>query len=167
MHPKSATQKQENAPADKPWRVRHLQSGRVMIQSARLPLREGCVMNSLRGWRDPRTGRVFGFQSETQRDNFMVARARFCNGPNHPGRLLAGLAQAIESRATRHLVNSALTTPRAFSRPAQECPLSAEQRKTFAHIEIFLIMNPLRHVANLTICCRPRRLRVVLGLKST
>ena len=24
-------------------------------------------MNSLRGWRDPRTGRVFGFQSETQR----------------------------------------------------------------------------------------------------
>ena len=63
--------------------------------------------------------------------------------------------------------NSALTTPRAFSRPAQECPLSAEQRKTFAHIEIFLIMNPLRHVANLTICCRPRRLRVVLGLKST
>ena len=82
MHPKSATQKQENAPADKPWRVRHLQSGRVMIQSARLPLREDCVMNSPRGWRDPRTGRVFGFQSETQRDNFMVGRARFCNGLN-------------------------------------------------------------------------------------
>jgi hypothetical protein len=39
-------------------------------------------MNSLRGWRDPRTGRVFGFQSETQRDNFMVGRARFCNGLN-------------------------------------------------------------------------------------
>jgi hypothetical protein len=32
---------------------------------------------------------------------------------------------------------------------------------------VFLIMNPLRHVANLTICCRPRRLRVVFGLKST
>jgi hypothetical protein len=39
-------------------------------------------MNSLRGRRDPRTGRVFGFQSETQRDNFMVGRARFCNGLN-------------------------------------------------------------------------------------
>ena len=39
-------------------------------------------MNSLRGPRDPRTGRVFGFQSEAQRENFMVARARFCNGPN-------------------------------------------------------------------------------------
>lgn len=32
--------------------------------------------------RDPRTGRVFGFQSETQRHNFMIGRARFCNGPN-------------------------------------------------------------------------------------
>ena len=53
-----------------------------MIQLARLPLREGCVMNSPRGRRDPRTGRVFGFQSETQRENFMVGRARFCNGPN-------------------------------------------------------------------------------------
>ena len=39
-------------------------------------------MNSLRGRRDPRTGRVFGFQSETQRENFMLGRARFCNGPN-------------------------------------------------------------------------------------
>ena len=39
-------------------------------------------MNSFGGSRDPRTGRVFGFQSQTQRDNFMVARARFCNGPN-------------------------------------------------------------------------------------
>jgi hypothetical protein len=39
-------------------------------------------MNSLRGRRDPRTGRVFGFQSEAQRENFMVARARFCNGLN-------------------------------------------------------------------------------------
>ena len=34
------------------------------------------------GWRDQRTGRVFGFQSETQRENFMAARARFSNGPN-------------------------------------------------------------------------------------
>ena len=39
-------------------------------------------MNSLRGRRDPRTGRVCGFQSETQRENFMIGRARFCNGPN-------------------------------------------------------------------------------------
>ena len=39
-------------------------------------------MNSLRGRRDPRTGRVFGFQSEAQRDNFMIGRARFCNGLN-------------------------------------------------------------------------------------
>lgn len=39
-------------------------------------------MNSLRGQRDPTTGRVFGFQSETQRQNFMIGRARFCNGPN-------------------------------------------------------------------------------------
>lgn len=39
-------------------------------------------MSSFRGLRDPRTGRVLGFQSETQRQNFMAARARFCNGPN-------------------------------------------------------------------------------------
>ena len=39
-------------------------------------------MNSLRGRRDPRTGRVFGFQSEAQRENFLAARARFSDGPN-------------------------------------------------------------------------------------
>ena len=39
-------------------------------------------MNSLRGRRDPRTGRVTGFQSSEQRQNFMIGRARFCNGPN-------------------------------------------------------------------------------------
>jgi hypothetical protein len=39
-------------------------------------------MNSPLRPRDPRTGRVFGFQSETQRHNFMVGRARFCDGPN-------------------------------------------------------------------------------------
>ena len=72
---------QQNRPL-KIVKVRHLRCGRVMVQLARLPLREGCVMNSLRGWRDPRTGRVFGFQSETQRENFMIGRARFCNGPN-------------------------------------------------------------------------------------
>src|SRR4249919_3119080 len=39
-------------------------------------------MKSLPGWRDQRTGRVFGFQSEQQRENFMIGRARFSNGPN-------------------------------------------------------------------------------------
>jgi hypothetical protein len=39
-------------------------------------------MNPFRGRREPRTGRVLGFQSEMQRQNFMAARARFCNGPN-------------------------------------------------------------------------------------
>ena len=39
-------------------------------------------MNSGGGWRDERTGRVYGFKSERQRENFIVARARFCNGPN-------------------------------------------------------------------------------------
>lgn len=39
-------------------------------------------MGSLRGSRDPKTGRVLGFQSEAQRQNFMIGRARFCNGPN-------------------------------------------------------------------------------------
>ena len=39
-------------------------------------------MNLLRGRRDPRTGRVCGFQSPEQRQNFMIGRARFCNGPN-------------------------------------------------------------------------------------
>src|SRR5262245_24045572 len=34
------------------------------------------------GGRDARTGRVFGFQSEAQRENFMAARARFSNGPD-------------------------------------------------------------------------------------
>ena len=63
-------------------KVRHLRCGGVMLQLARLPLREGCVMNSLRGCRDPRSGRVCGFQSSEQRQNFMVGRARFCNGPN-------------------------------------------------------------------------------------
>ena len=72
----------ERSQQSRSLKVRHLRCGRVMVQLARLPLREGCVMNSLRGRRDPRTGRVFGFQSETQRENFMVGRARFCNGPN-------------------------------------------------------------------------------------
>jgi len=39
-------------------------------------------MNSPRGRRDPRTGRVFGFQSPEQRQNFLIGRARFCNGLN-------------------------------------------------------------------------------------
>jgi hypothetical protein len=39
-------------------------------------------MNSPRVRRDPRTGRVFGFQTSEQRQNFMIGRARFCNGPN-------------------------------------------------------------------------------------
>ena len=39
-------------------------------------------MQSSDGWRDERTGRVFGFQSEAQRENFMIARARFSNAPN-------------------------------------------------------------------------------------
>jgi len=39
-------------------------------------------MSSLGGRRDPRTGRVFGFQTSEQRQNFMIGRARFCNGPN-------------------------------------------------------------------------------------
>jgi hypothetical protein len=63
-------------------KVRHLRCRRVMLQLARLPLREGCVMNSLRGRRDPRTGRVSGFQSREQRQHFMIGRARFCDGPN-------------------------------------------------------------------------------------
>ena len=32
------------------------------------------------GWRDPRTGRVFGFQSPEQRQNFLIGRALFCDG---------------------------------------------------------------------------------------
>ena len=47
-----------------------------------LSTERGRVMSSLRGRRDPQTGRVFGFQSETQRQNFMIGRARFCDGPN-------------------------------------------------------------------------------------
>jgi hypothetical protein len=39
-------------------------------------------MRSSNERRDQRTGRVFGFQSETQRANFLAARARVCNGPN-------------------------------------------------------------------------------------
>jgi hypothetical protein len=39
-------------------------------------------MKPLQGWRDRRTGRVFGFQSEQQRENFMIGRARLSNGPN-------------------------------------------------------------------------------------
>ena len=34
------------------------------------------------GSRDARTGRVYGFQSEAQRENFLAARARFSDGPN-------------------------------------------------------------------------------------
>jgi hypothetical protein len=37
-------------------------------------------MNSDRGWRDPRTGRVSGFRSAEQRQNFLIGRARFCDG---------------------------------------------------------------------------------------
>ena len=79
-----------------PWRTResagHMQTTAPLIRPlaapdrangrGRIPLREGCVMNSLRGPRDPRTGRVFGFQSRNQRENFMRGRARFCNGPS-------------------------------------------------------------------------------------
>jgi hypothetical protein len=72
---------QQNRPL-KIVNVCNLRCGRVMLQLARLLLREGYIMNPLRGRRDPQTGRVFGFQSEAQRDNFMVARARVCNGPN-------------------------------------------------------------------------------------
>ena len=39
-------------------------------------------MRTLPGSRDARTGRVFGFQSEAQRENFLAARARFSDGPN-------------------------------------------------------------------------------------
>jgi hypothetical protein len=39
-------------------------------------------MRSSNKLRDQRTGRVFGFQSDAQRENFMAARARLCNGPN-------------------------------------------------------------------------------------
>jgi hypothetical protein len=39
-------------------------------------------MRSSNELRDRRTGRVFGFQSDAQRENFMAARARLCNGPN-------------------------------------------------------------------------------------
>ena len=39
-------------------------------------------MRTLLGSRDARTGRVSGFQSEAQRENFLAARARFSNGPN-------------------------------------------------------------------------------------
>ena len=42
---------------------------------------QDCAMKQFRGWRDSGTGRVFGFQSEAQRENFMAARARFSNGP--------------------------------------------------------------------------------------
>jgi hypothetical protein len=45
-------------------------------------------------------------------------------------------AAASQASAGRSL-DCWLTTPRAFNGPAQECPLSAEERKTFAHIEIF------------------------------
>jgi hypothetical protein len=43
---------------------------------------KGCCVMAYQGRRDPKTGRVFGFQSETQRQNFMIGRARCCNGPN-------------------------------------------------------------------------------------
>ena len=39
-------------------------------------------MSATRGWRDARTGRVFGFLSDTQRLNFLTARARFSDGPD-------------------------------------------------------------------------------------
>jgi len=40
------------------------------------------TMKPTGGWRDKRTGRVYGFQSDAQRENFMTARARFSDGPN-------------------------------------------------------------------------------------
>src|SRR6188472_2843412 len=41
-----------------------------------------CNMRTLLGSRDARTGRVSGFQSEAQRENFLAARARFSDGPD-------------------------------------------------------------------------------------
>jgi hypothetical protein len=39
-------------------------------------------MRTAPGSRDARTGRVSGFQSEAQRENFLAARARFSDGPD-------------------------------------------------------------------------------------
>jgi hypothetical protein len=55
-------------------------------------------MNSPQRRRDPRTGRVFGFQSEAQRENFMAARARFSNGPHREMPRCAALNRLGEPR---------------------------------------------------------------------
>ena len=68
-------------------------------------------MNSNRGWRDPR-GRLFGFLSETQRENFTAARARYCTG-----------------------VNRAMPTCSATSRSGKQCraPRMRNLTKCFCH----------------------------------
>ena len=53
------------------------------------------------GWRDKRTGRVYGFQSDAQRENFMTARARFSDGPNRRPRCTATNRLGEPCRAAR------------------------------------------------------------------
>ena len=71
-----------------------LRTGRFHDIIGALPLRERYIMKSLR---DPRTGRVFGFQSERQRENFMIGRARICDGPNREMPRCTALNQAWAS----------------------------------------------------------------------
>ena len=77
-----------------------------MIQSARVAYRED-RMNSDRGWRDPRTGRVSGFRSPEQRQNFLIARALFCDGPGRAMRLCAARNRLGEPCRAAAMRNSA------------------------------------------------------------
>ena len=74
-------------------------------------------MNSDRGWRDLQTGRVSGFRSPEQRQNFLIGRARCCNGrdramrlcgaPNRLGEPCKAAAMRNRVRCFRHIGGSA------------------------------------------------------------
>jgi hypothetical protein len=54
------------------------------------------------GSRDARTGRVYGFQSEAQRENFLAARARFSDGADRlMPRCMAKTRMGLHCRAAR------------------------------------------------------------------
>ena len=58
-------------------------------------------MKPLGGWRDQRTGRVFGFQSEAQRENFMICSRAVQQRAEPSDAALHGRPTAWASRARR------------------------------------------------------------------
>ena len=106
------------------------------------PLRESA--NSLRRRREPRTGRVFGFQSERQRENFMIGRTRFCNGPNREMRRCTALNRLAE-RIIRSITAMANVRLWIYNRPdlfAREAGMRLRPIRLMAKLPTLWLQHP-------------------------